>query len=78
MLKNFIKTKEEKFSNEVTLRYDYQTENIGDTALYRFESKGLVRKKELFVIKPIENTISIKTHLLSVYNNLCYNAIMKQ
>ena len=74
MLKNFIKTKEEKYSNEVTLRYDYQTENIGDTALYRFESKGLVRKKELFVIKPIENTISIKTHLLSVYNN----AIMKQ
>ncbi len=53
------------------LRYDYQTENIGDTALYRFESKGLVRKQELFEINPIENTIVFKDKTAGCdYSNL--------
>jgi hypothetical protein len=53
------------------LRYNYQTENIGDTVLYRFESKGLVRKKGLFEINPMENTIVFKDKTAGCdYNNL--------
>jgi hypothetical protein len=71
MLKNFIKTNKGKYSNQVMLRYNYQTENIGDTVLYRFESKGLVRKKGLFEINPMENTIVFKDKTAGCdYNNL--------
>ena len=40
------------------LRYDYQTQNISDTVLYRFVSKGLVRKKKLFEVHPMESIIT--------------------
>lgn len=53
MLENFVKTKEDRYKNNVMLRYDYQTQNISDTVLYRFVSKGFVRKKKLFEVHPM-------------------------
>lgn len=60
MLEDFVKTKEDRYKNNVMLRYDYQTQNISDTVLYRFVSKGLVRKKKLFEVHPMESIITFK------------------
>ena len=65
MLKNFVKTKADKYRNDVVLEYDYETQNIGDTVLYRFASKGLVRKNEFFEIHPVTSIITFKNHELS-------------
>lgn len=62
MLKNFIKTKAEKYRNNVVQNYDYKTQSVGNTELYRFVSKGLVRKNEFFEIDPVENIITFKDH----------------
>ena len=60
MLMEFVKTKAKKYGSNGVLRYEYQTQNVGDTVLYRFLSKGLIRKKELFEISPLENVITFK------------------
>ena len=60
MLMEFVKTKAKKYRSNGVLRYEYQTQNVGDTVLYRFLSKGLIRKKELFEISPLENVITFK------------------
>lgn len=71
MLENFVKTKEDRYKNNVMLRYDYQTQNISDTVLYRFVSKGLVRKKKLFEVHPMESIITFKDQTAGCdYSNL--------
>ena len=60
MLMKFVKTKAKKYRSNGVLRYEYQTQNVGDTVLYRFVSNGLVRKKELFEISPLQNVITFK------------------
>ena len=71
MLKNFVKTKAEKYRNAVVQKYDYETQNIGDTVLYRFASKGLVRKNEFFEIDPMESIITFKDQTAGCdYSNL--------
>ncbi len=60
MLKNFVKTKAGKYRYDVVQKYDYETQNIGNTVLYRFASKGLVRKNEFFEIDPLESIITFK------------------
>ena len=60
MLLDFIKTKAKKYRSNGVLRYEYQTQNVGDTVLYRFLSKGLIRKKKYFEISPLENIITFK------------------
>lgn len=71
MLKNFVKTKADKYRNDVVLEYDYETQNIGDTVLYRFASKGLVRKNEFFEIHPVKSIITFKNQTAGCdYSNL--------
>ena len=60
MLMEFVKTKAKKYEGNGILRYEYQTQNVGDTVLYRFISNGLVRKNEYFEISPLENVITFK------------------
>ncbi|MGP1493111.1 MAG: hypothetical protein ACTTJJ_06835 [Prevotella fusca] len=60
MLMGFVKTKARKYRNVGVQRYAYQTQNVGDTVLYRFASNGLVRKNEYFEISPLENVITFK------------------
>ena len=60
MLMGFVKTKARKYRNVGVQRYAYQTQNVGDTVLYRFASNGLVRKNECFEISPLENVITFK------------------
>ena len=60
MLMDFIKTKAKRYEGNGILRYEYQTQNVGDTVLYRFLSKGLIRKKKYFEISPLENVITFK------------------
>ena len=60
MLMDFIKTKAKRYEGNGILRYEYQTQNVGDTVLYRFVSNGLIRKKKYFEISPLENVITFK------------------
>ena len=60
MLMDFIKTKAKRYEGNRILRYEYQTQNVGDTVLYRFVSNGLIRKKKYFEISPLENVITFK------------------
>ena len=60
MLMEFVKTKAKKYEGNGILRYEYQTQNVGDTVLYRFISNGLIRKKRYFEISPLENVITFK------------------
>ena len=60
MLMDFIKTKAKRYEGNGILRYEYQTQNVGDTVLYRFVSNGLIRKKRYFEISPLENVITFK------------------
>lgn len=60
MLMNFIKTKDEKYKTSTVLCYNYETENIGDSTLYQFISKGLLRKNKLFEISPSESCLVLK------------------
>ena len=59
-LMEFVKTKAKKYGSNGVLRYEYQTQNVGDTVLYRFVSNGLIRKKKYFEISPLENVITFK------------------
>lgn len=60
MLKQFIKLKTNLYACQEIMNYDYYTQNIGDTTLYKFESKGFIRKGNLFEIFPLQSTITYK------------------
>lgn len=71
MLMNFIKTKDEKYKTSTVLCYNYETENLGDSTLYQFISKGLLRKNKLFEISPSESIITYRDNTAGCdYNNL--------
>ena len=40
LLMDFVRTREERYRGDAMSCYEYLTQNVGDTVLYRFESKG--------------------------------------
>jgi len=60
LLKKIVKLKETKYGCRDVFKYEYQTQNVGNSTLYGFESKGLLRKNDLYEISPTENTITYK------------------
>lgn len=71
LLMDFIKTKDEKYKDSSVLGYNYETENIGDSTLYKFVSKGLLRRNKLFEISPSESVITYRDHTAGCdYSNL--------
>lgn len=71
LLMEFVKTKREKYKHNLVLAYNYQTQNVGDSTLYKFMSKGLLRKNKLFEVSPSESVITFRDRTAGCdYSNL--------
>ena len=71
MIKRFVKVKNNLYGYQGVMNYSYQVQNTGDSTLYKFESKGLIRKGNLFEIFPLQSIITYKDKTAGCdYNNL--------
>lgn len=71
MLMNFIKTYSDKYRHHMILEYQYETQNIGDSTLYKFSSRGLLKKTNICEISPIESIITFRDRTAGCdYSNL--------